>query len=173
MEKTITKVAIFDFDGTLISTPLKEEGMAIFQEKTGNKWPHRGWWGQADSLDTTIFEMPLIASVKADYDALKDDEGTYKVLLTGRRDIMGDKVKEILDSHGLDFAEYHYNTGGATETIKMRVMSKMINKFPDAELHIWEDRKIHIELFREYLQKKVDEGKLKSFTITVVPADRH
>jgi FMN phosphatase YigB (HAD superfamily) len=173
MEKQITKVAIFDFDGTLVDTPLKEEGMAIFQEKTGNKWPHRGWWGQPDSLDTDIFEMPLVPSVKADYDALKDDEGTYKVLLTGRRDIMGDKVKEILDTHGLDFAEYHFNTGGATETIKMRVMSKLINKFPDAELHIWEDRVEHIAIFATYLQEKVDTGKLKGFTITLVPANRH
>lgn len=173
MERKITKIAIFDFDGTLVDTPLPEVGKVTFEAKTGKKWPHRGWWGQADSLDTDIFDMPLIDMVKEEYDAVIDDESVYKVMLTGRRDIMSDKVEDILKSHGLEFDEYHYNTGGATEIVKMRVFSKLITKFPNTELHILDDRLEHIPLFEEYLKRKVDEGKLKSFTITIVPADRH
>ena len=173
MERKITKIAVFDFDGTLVDTPLPEVGKVTFEAKTGKKWPHRGWWGQADSLDMDIFDMPLVDSVKEDYEVTRNDESIYKVMLTGRRDVLSKEVEAILKSHDLDFDEHHYNTGGATETVKMRVMSKMITKFPNTEMHIWEDRKIHIELFREYLQTKVDEGKLKGFTITEVSSERH
>ena len=173
MERKITKIAIFDFDGTLVDTPLPEVGKVTFEAKTGKKWPHRGWWGQADSLDMDIFDMPLVDSVKNDYEVTRNDESIYKVMLTGRRDVLSNEVEAILKSHDLDFDEHHYNTGGATETVKMRVMSKMITKFPNTEMILWDDRVEHIPLFEEYLQRKVDEGKLKSFVINIVPATRH
>lgn len=171
--KKITKIAIWDFDGTLVDTPLPEVGKVTFETKTGKKWPHIGWWGQTDSLDMDIFDMPLINSVKEDYEVLRNDESIYKVMLTGRRDIMSTKVEEILKSHDLEFDEYHYNTGGKTETVKMRIMSMLISKFPNTQMILWDDRLEHIPLFEEHLQTKVDEGKLKEFKINVVPANRH
>jgi len=38
--KNITKLAVFDFDGTLIMTPLPDTGRQQYREKTGKEWPH-------------------------------------------------------------------------------------------------------------------------------------
>jgi|TARA_R110000782_G_scaffold144871_3_gene237718 hypothetical protein len=173
MEKQIKKITIFDFDGTLVDSPLPDTGKGIFEKATNTVWPHKGWWGRVETLDQSIFDIPLVDSVKIDYDAVKDDTSVYKVMLTGRLSKLSNEVEKVLKSHDLEFDEYHYNTGGATEVVKMRVMSKLITKFPNVEIHLIDDRLEHIPIFEEYLQRKVDEGKLKSFIITVVPANRH
>ena len=59
----ITKLAVFDFDGTLIDTPLPEFGKQEYKDKTGEEWPHAGWWGQPLSLDSEIFDINIIPSV--------------------------------------------------------------------------------------------------------------
>jgi phosphoserine phosphatase len=35
----ITKLAVFDFDGTLVDTPLPENGRKEYKAKTGQDWP--------------------------------------------------------------------------------------------------------------------------------------
>ena len=42
----ISKLSVFDFDGTLIDTPLPDYGKAEYKKKTGEDWPFPGWWGQ-------------------------------------------------------------------------------------------------------------------------------
>ena len=64
----ITKISAFDFDGTIVNTPLPDVGKVIWKQKTGKEWPHKGWWGQADSLDSKIFDMPIIQMVRDSYD---------------------------------------------------------------------------------------------------------
>ena len=58
-----TKLYVFDFDATLIDTPLPEEGREIWKEKHGFPFPSKsadeveqnkkitGWWGRKESLD--------------------------------------------------------------------------------------------------------------------------
>jgi len=41
----ITRICVWDFDGTLINTPVPEKGYVQYKEKTGQDWPHKGWWG--------------------------------------------------------------------------------------------------------------------------------
>jgi hypothetical protein len=174
MKKKITKIAIFDFDGTIADTPLQEEGIKVFEQKTGKKWPHKGWWSKHETLDTEIFDIPLIKSVKEAYDKVKDEDETLRVMLTGRLPFLSKKVEAILDGHGLEFDEHHYNTGGKTEDSKMRTMESLLLKFPDVErIEIWDDRLEHIPIFHDFLHEKVRLGIIKSFNITVVPADRH
>lgn len=174
MKKKITKIAVFDFDGTLVSTELPITGKEIWLEKTGKEWPHQGWWGKAESLDTEVFETPLVEMVKEAYDTMKLEDETLMVMLTGRMIKLSTHVEKILEEHGLEFDEYHYNKGGATEVAKMKTMDMLLDKFPDVnEIVLWDDRIEHIPIFTEFLEKKRKSKRIKSFTITVVPADRH
>jgi hypothetical protein len=53
-------------------------------------------------------------------------------------------------------------------------MEMLMDKFPEAEeMVLFDDRVEHIPIFHEFLKEKVKEGKIKTFSITVVPAERH
>jgi hypothetical protein len=174
MAKKITKLAIFDFDGTLVDTELPETGKLIWLEKTGKVWPHVGWWGKGDSLDTEIFDNKLIKSVKEAYDIVKTEPETLNVMLTGRRLVLAKEVNKILKLHDLVFDEHHFNTGGATEVCKMRTIEKLLKNYPDVEeISIWEDRASHVDIFHDFLVKKTEDGRIKNFTINYVPSQRH
>lgn len=174
MNKQIKKLSIFDFDGTLVDTPLPDFGKKFYQEKTGIKWPFQGWWGRELSLDMTIFEMPVVPQVIESYNKEKLDDSAILVMLTGRREILRQQVIDILDSHKLEFHEYHLNKWGATEVAKMRTMEKLLIKYPSVKLiELWDDRVEHIPIFRAFGQRLIDEGLIEEFIVNVVPADRH
>ena len=172
--KEITKLAVFDFDGTLVDTPLPDVGKKEYKEKTGKDWPFPGWWGQPLSLDLSIFDMPTVPMVISAYKKEKISPDTCMVMLTGRMVKLGDMVKKILDSKGLTFDEYHFNRGGSTETAKMKTMESLLEKYPKVyELEMWDDRLEHIPVFQSWGDSLVKSGRLKRFNINVVPADRH
>ena len=71
--KNKTKLSVFDFDGTLIATPLPDSGKIAYEEKTGKTWPHKGWWGQADSLDMNVFDIQPNPDVVNDFKKEEDN----------------------------------------------------------------------------------------------------
>jgi len=147
----ITKLAVFDFDGTLVDTPLPEFGKQEYKKKTGEEWPHTGWWGQSLSLNHKIFDMPTVPMVMS---------GAY--------------VKYILDDKGLTFDEYHYNRGGSTEVAKLKTLEELLFRYSDVQVvEMWDDRDEHLPIFQEWGDRKVKEGRLKDFKINHVPQDRH
>lgn len=174
MSTKITKISIFDFDGTLIDTPLPEFGKKHYEDKTGIKWPYKGWWGRELTLDMDIFDMPVVPQVIKAYNKEVTNESACVVMLTGRMEIMRPHVIKILDSHNLKFDEYHFNKFGATEVAKMRTMEKLLLKYPDVtQIELWDDRVEHIPIFEAFGQRLVAEGRITNFMINLVPADRH
>jgi hypothetical protein len=172
--KEITKLSVFDFDGTLVDTPLPEFGKKEYKEKTGKDWPFPGWWGQPLSLDMSVFDIPTVPMVMSAYRREKIAPDTCMVMLTGRMVKLGDLVKKILDAKGLTFDEYHFNRGGSTETAKIKTMESLLEKYPKVyELEMWDDRLEHIPIFQAWGDNLVKSGRLKKFNINVVPADRH
>ena len=170
----ITKLTIWDFDGTLISTPLPEEGKKIYKKKTGNDWPHAGWWGQPLSLDTSVFDMPTVPSVIADYKKERAKPDTMTVLLTGRMVKLTDMVKKILAVNHLEFDEYHFNRGGSTDVAKIKTMEDILRRINTIrEIHMFDDREEHIPVFQKWGDDMVEKGIIDKFDITVVPAARH
>lgn len=53
----IRKLAAYDMDGTLLYTPEPEYGIKAYEENTGLKYPHMGWWSKPESLDYNIFDI--------------------------------------------------------------------------------------------------------------------
>ncbi len=173
MEK-FTKLAVFDFDGTLVDTPLPEDGKKEYKKKTGKDWPHAGWWGQPMSLDMNVFDMPTISSVISDYKKEIQDPNTMVVMVTGRMVKLTDLVKDILNRHGLKFHEYHFNRGGSTESAKKKTFDQILSQHPSIkEVELWDDREEHIPIFQAWGDEQVESGRLNDFNINVVPSTRH
>ena len=165
----ITRLAIFDFDATLIDTPLPEQGMQIYKKVTGKDWPYKGWWGRRESLDMDIFDMPANRAVVSDYVKERQNKNTLTVLLTGRIPPLEKEVKKILDSNSLKFDEYHFNTGGSTLNFKLHVLDELLKKYPDVKsVHMWEDRVEHVPSFEQW-----GESNPIDFDITVVESNHH
>lgn len=170
----ITKLAIFDFDGTLVDTPLPDTGKDVYKEKTGKEWPHQGWWGKYESLDLEVFEIPTIESVISDYERELADDTTAVIMLTGRMIKLSDHVKIILDTKGLKFDEYHFNKGGRTELAKIQSMNGLLNKYPEVtNVEMWDDRLEHIPVFEQWGKEHIEDGRLTHFKINVVPSGHH
>ena len=110
----ITKIAIFDFDGTLVDSPNPDTGKKEWEEKTGKDYPHRGWWSKRESLDTNVFDINTIKDTVMEYLAEYEDPNTLVIMLTGRLPNQADQVEEILNSKGIVFDEYHYKDNGNT-----------------------------------------------------------
>jgi len=169
MDKKIRKIAIMDFDQTLVNTPTPERGKEKYEDKTGTPWPYHGWWSKKESLDLDIFDMSVVDEVIKDYHIEKQNDDTLVVMLTGRLSKLSGEVEKVLDAKGLEFDEYHYNKGGSTEVAKMKTMESLLEKYPTVdEIQMWDDRILHIPIFEQWGKEQCLSGKLKDFSITVV-----
>lgn len=93
------RLAIYDFDGTLIDTP-EEEGKKQWEEAKGMPYPHQGWWGRKESLDTDVFEIKpfpdILSKLNSDLNS-----NTHVIILTSRREKLRNEVENILNLNGI------------------------------------------------------------------------
>jgi hypothetical protein len=161
MDKKITKLSVFDMDGTLIINPDKDECERVWVEKFNKPWPYVGVYSKPESLDFTIFEIPIIPHIVEEYKKAHNDENVYTVLLTGRLIKLKKEVKNLLDNKGLYFDEYLLNNKGETLLFKLFELERLLNDFPDIEeITFFDDRDEHIPYFIE-LGEKLEIDMLK------------
>ena len=131
---------IFDFDGTLVDSQTPDEGRTIWKEKTGNDWPHKGWWGRKESLDMDVFDQNVIPRVKAEYDKDTGKEENLMVMLTGRRSKLSGEVEKIIHANDMTFHKYLYNYGNSTLDNKVEQIGNLMSEFKGIEfISIFED----------------------------------
>lgn len=95
------RLAVFDFDGTLMDSPDKERGKLIWSEKTGQEYPHIGWWGRKESLDTNIFDIKPFPTVLNQFNREKNIPDTDVIILTSRMEKLRPEVEEILNKNNI------------------------------------------------------------------------
>ena len=166
----IKKVSIFDFDGTLIDTELPDTGKAIWKEKTGEDYPHKGWWSKKETLDVDVFENKPFDDIVANFEVEKANPNTHVVLCTGRIIKLTTPVHKILDKYGFEFDDIILNGdrrfGGKgmdnnTLAYKVRVLGHMVKEFPNIEeLEFWDDRASQHPTFIQW-------GKLQNIKVTI------
>lgn len=148
----------FDFDDTLIHTMLPDPGMEIWKEKTGKKWPYRGWWSKVETLDMEIFDTPKNEWTYKKYLDAKSDPSGYLILATGRLDTvsgMREGVIKILNFYGLEFDEIYLNWGGDTFKFKTTLFEKMIQKTGCRHFVMYDDRADHLPHFEEWAKNQI------------------
>lgn len=172
----ITRLESFDFDGTLIDTPLPEFGKPIWEKAYGKEYPHVGWWSKIESLDTSIFEMKALPQVAAAYKEAKSRPDTMTIMLTGRRnkEPLMSAVKGILSSKGMTFDQYLFNYGGETSANKIDQLNNILNVNPSiVEVVLFDDRDTHIPTFEAWGQSLLTSGRLTNFVMNHIKGDHH
>lgn len=141
-DKKINKIAAYDFDGTLINSPLETYGKNEWQKQTGNPFPHIGWWGKKESLDTDIFNITPIIKVLNNYITDYNDPNTYTLILTNRIRKIEDAVINVLNNNNIPFNELNTKTGNWN---KGQRLVNLLKRFPDVKtIDFYDDDMRHI-----------------------------
>ena len=159
-----TKLAIYDFDGTLFRSPEKP-----IDWSSGDRW-----WGDPASLSPPIVpENPGpewwngSVAQRAKQDTGNPD--TLSVLVTGRlaKRFTG-RVRDLLAQAGLRFNHVFLSPGGNTNTFKTKVIDQLLkDNHTIRGVDIWEDRVEHLRQYADHVESK---GKAAFPHLITVPA---
>lgn len=168
-----TKLSVFDFDGTLVDTPVpSQENKDKWAEYHGKEWPFIGWWGRKESLDMDVWDMPLIPDTIRDYKKEKSNKDTMVIMLTGRLAKQKPDVMPIINKYGLEFDEYLFKRGGETSDDKIQQLNHILSKYPTiTSVEMWDDRDEHIPKFEAWGNSLMSDG--IEFKINHVPGYDH
>ncbi len=133
----IKKIIFIDFDGTLANSPLPEQGKVIWEKRKKEKYPHIGWWGKPESLDTTVFKIDLIPNIEKIVRKGIFDNNTYTVLLSSRMKKLEPSIVTVLNNHNIRFD--HIDLKDDNKTKGEKVLD-YIGKFPNLEtIEVYDD----------------------------------
>lgn len=160
----ITRLSFMDFDGTLFNTPLPEFGKEEWKQKTGEEYPHQGWWGRIESLSTNVFKIKPFPSV---LNQLQDDTArrdTYTILLTNRIERLKPEVMKLLKQNNIVFDEYSFKNGDEN---KVERIKQFLKRFPNVnEIAIYDDRKKELDILST-LKNEIGDN----ITVNIYKAD--
>ena len=154
----IKKLSFYDFDGCLVNSPEPEEGKLIYKEKTGNDYPHKGWWGRKESLDSDIFNIKYNEEVYQEF--LKDskESSTITILLTNRMKKLSDEVIKLLDGFNVKFDEYSFKSGSKEKVDRIKFY---LSIHPNVKvIDIYDDREKELVTFRQFKKDFSDKYKI-------------
>ncbi len=155
-----TRLVSFDFDGTLIHTPTPETGRPEWEKKTGLSWAGRGWWGNAESLNTKVFYPPVNQWVYNHFEKYLLSDDNYVFIATGRLHRLERSVKRVLALHNIS-CDLYCNTGGDTFNFKCHLFETLIKNNPKTtELVMFDDGHEHLYQFVEWAKKQPIDVKI-------------
>ena len=131
------KLAIYDFDGTLMDTPSPETGKEQWSQAKGMPYPHVGWWGRAESLDNEIFDIKPFPNILSQMKKDVVNPNAYVVILTSRREKLRPQVEKILADNGIVVDDVLLKRGNET---KGDVILSYLRSFPDLQkIDVYDD----------------------------------
>lgn len=169
------KLQIFDFDGTLVYSPLRNTFLKVKGVGQGtaqqlydkwladNKKPKRkwsGWFGRKETLLHPIFPRPLKEDMLnrevADlFVESQNDSNVITWMMTGRHSGIGHLVRDILMGYDIldeTKARCLYATRTPTLLWKLDTITEAVIEEEISEVEMWEDRVEHVEAFTEFGQ---------------------
>ncbi len=160
----ITTLSFYDFDGTLIDTPMPDSGKEEWKKKTGEDYPHVGWWGRPESLSLEVFDIQPIPSVlnQLRSDTTKSD--TYTVMLTSRLKKLQPYIEKILEKHNIMFDELSLKEGESGKDDRIR---EYLTRFPDVTtINIYDDREKEMVIFAKMKDELGDLYQINVYRVT-------
>jgi hypothetical protein len=141
------EIHIYDFDATLFRSP---KAPAWYDNDRDGEW-HQNPFSFAEPClpRGEQWVKPVLADAKRSI-ASKD---VYAVVCTGRKKHFQKVVERLLAKKGLKFDEVILKDQGGTEAFKKRVIDELMSDFPNAVVHIWEDRHHHLKSFMAHIER--------------------
>jgi 2'-5' RNA ligase len=155
----ITKLFVFDFDGTLFNTPHPEGGRAMYEKLTGKQWPYaRGWNRWPESLFPPLVSHP--GPALPHYNACFGQSGSLTVLLTGRLLGTREAVLAILYQHSVYPEQCFFKDTPVQETTpayKTRTVGQLLQNYPDVNyVKVFDDLDDVLFAFRQFAKQKTN-----------------
>lgn len=164
----IMRISFYDFDRSIMDGPTPEIGREIWRRKTGEDFPHLGWWSKKESLDHTIFPFTPIREVadriKRDY----EDPSCWTMVLSNRVESLLPYMKSLMDQYDIKVDDFLLRRpDNLPKPVRIK---RMLPKFPQAtSIDIHEDDPNNLELFRELKQEIGPRGYLVSIFQVLPP----
>ncbi len=141
--KFLTKLSVFDFDGTLFKSPDKPKNYK------GN------WWIEEKSLSSkTVGEVSpdSLWNMRVVRDAQEElsNSNAFCIMMTGRiGNVFEDRIKELLLQKNLNFKVVKFNSFGQDAgDFKVKEIKEILKNNPSIKnIEMWEDESDKIELY--------------------------
>jgi hypothetical protein len=146
-----TTLNVFDFDGTLMDSPMPNPGKEKYKEITGKDWPHKGWWGQIDSLEP--FDIQPIEKTSQLYGEYTKIPNSVSVLMTNRLAKFEPTVREKLKGlYVFDYYDFKNDNREKPDRIK-----EILKNNPTIDtINIFDDMDEQIEKFNRFKDDNPD-----------------
>lgn len=155
---TIFRIAFYDFDGTIIDSPMPDLGKLLWAKKYGNVYPHRGWWSKSESLDMELFDIKPIKEVERRLQKDIKDKNCWVVLLTNRISKLKPEVSKVLNHLNISVDEFQMmDRINFSKSIRIK---NVLQDFPQAsQIDILDDDDKNIHDFLKLKNELQQEGK--------------
>jgi hypothetical protein len=143
----IKRLIAIDFDGTLINSPLPDEGKKIWKSVMGKDYEHIGWWGRVESLNTDVFDIKPFPNILNILNKDVRNSETYVIVLTSRIEKLRSNVQNVLDINNIRVDKLDMKRD---ERTKGQKILDYIKNFPDLiEINVYEDKEDQINSYKE------------------------
>lgn len=148
------KLHAFDFDGTLIDSPMPETGKPKWEEVTGEEYPHKGWWGRPESLNTDVLDVEAFPNVKRILDMEYSNPESMVIILTSRIYKLKPALENVLAINNIKVDDIDLKKGGSD---KGERVLRYLEQYPDInEINVYDDSDEQINVYLNTLPKIPD-----------------
>lgn len=150
-------LSVFDFDSTLVWSPLPETGKDQWSTFHNKPYPHVGWWSKTESLDLDVFDIKGIDSVIAEYKKRCDSQEHNVVLLTSRMYKLRPQIDAVLDKLGINKFEtkrFAPHNGLDKGQVVEELWTALVEMGYEIEaIELWDDRDIEIDAYQRLKER--------------------
>jgi len=163
----ISRLSVFDFDGTLINSPEPERGKILWSERTGRPYPYAGWWGRPESLDLDVFDIKPFPTILNQLRREIATPNTYVMVLTSRMEKLRPQVEAILDKNNIHVDKIDMKRAEGNKGIKIL---RYVEQMPDLKvINVYDDRETDLVAY-EAIRSEIPNG--IEFNIYAVDNDK-
>lgn len=155
-----TTLNFWDFDGSLIDSPMPEPGKAQWEQKTGKKYPHLGWWSKPESLDTDVHTILPKQDIFLKWKDSNHSPNTLDILLISRLKKLEPNVINVLSKNDITMDHYSFANGPLNKGQRVLEWLSKLGINTINEINVYEDRDIEIQVL-EAVRRDIEDLGIK------------